>query len=220
MKDLPSSFYELLGWYNDLIQRISGVSDYFAGLNTSDTAGLTKTATGMTLMANLSASRFGPMLSMMDREFYRDLAQAIHRTSLQRMVEPENVRMGYNPSQPFSVVGPDDLDIDIDYSFNAKALDPQSHHRRQDFIDMTKILGEFAEGLAAQGYELDLYQTARLVMDEFGRGAEVEKIIRKLQTQQGADALGVPANAPAGLLASPGKPQGPPVPAVMGRQAA
>jgi hypothetical protein len=221
MKDLPSSFYQLLGWYNDLIQRISGVSDFFGGLNTSDTERLTKTATGMTLMANLSASRFGPMLAMLDREFYREIAEAIHKTSLQRMTSPESVRMPMNVSQPFSMVGPEDLDLQIDYSFNAKSLDPQSHQRRQDFIDMTKLLGELTEGLMAQGYELDLYETARILMDEFGRGAEAAKIIRQAKTKRGAAALGVPAGAqPNPLIALPGRPQGPPVPAVMGREAA
>jgi hypothetical protein len=174
----------------------------------------------MTLMANLSASRFGPMLAMLDREFYRPVAESIHQTSLQRMTQPETVRMPMNVSQPFSTIGPDDLDIGIQYTFNAKALDPQSHQRRQDFIDMTKLLGELSEGLMAQGYQLDLYETARILMDEFGRGGEAPKIIKELQTQ-GLPAVGVPQGAaPDALRALPGRPQGPPVPAVMGRQAA
>lgn len=186
MKDLPGSFFELLGWFNDLVQRISGVSDFFGGLNTSDTDRLTKTATGMSLMASLSASRFGPMLGSVDREFYRPLANHVVETSRLFMPRSEIVRMPASPKSPFAEIRPEDLDLPFEFSYNLKGLDPSAAERRDDFLKMVEFLGNLVEPLRMQGYDLDVFQLARLAMDEFGRGQEVGRIIKALDPEAAA----------------------------------
>lgn len=213
MKDLPASFYHFIGYLNDLVQRISGVSDYFGGLNTSDTDRLSKTATGMTLMAHLSASRFGPALASLDRDCYRKLAEHIHQTSYQRMTEPVNVRLPNNPSSPYATVAPDDLDIEMDYAFNAKALDPSAQEKRQQFVNMMELLGQMVPGLQMQGWEVDHYELARILMDEFGRGAEVRRVLRRAQQLAPGMVAPAPGAAPIPTPGAPGLPGAPaPVP--------
>jgi hypothetical protein len=211
MKDLPRSFYELIGFYNDLIQRITGVSDYFGGLNTGDTEKVTQTARGMQLMANLAASRFSPILAKMDHELYRPLAMWIHETAKIRMEGSDMVRLPWNPDCPFSRVGPGELDATLEYAFNTKALDAALGQRRQDFIQMMGLLNEILQTPQAQmqGVTLDLYETTRMLMDRFEMRSEADVILKRLPT--------MPQVAPGGPEATPGQPSMPgrPVPPAM-----
>lgn len=223
MKDIPGSAFNFLGWFNDLWQRITGVSDFFGGLNTSDTDKLTKTATGMNLMASLSASRFGPMLASMDRDLYRRLAIAIHETKRQRSDAIEMVRMA-GPNSPFAAVSPDDLERHMDFTFNTKALDPSSDQNREKFLAMTEQLIALTEPLSMQGKGIDVYELARIMMQEFDRGGDVDRIIKGLQelaaqAQAGMAPGAMPGGMPAGI---PGLPPGSPMagigaPALPGR---
>lgn len=182
MKDLPPSFYQFLGWFNDLVQRISGVSDYFGGLNTSDTERVTKTATGMNLMAGLAASRFGPLMAGLDREAYRPLARAIFGTAKQRMTKPESLRLPGNPESPFTSVGPDDLDALLEFEFNTRSLDPSADQKREEFIGLATQLMGLKPELEAQGTAtVDVYELARVLMDRFGSAGEAEKLLPRLQ---------------------------------------
>jgi hypothetical protein len=193
MKDLPSSFYHQIGFLNDLVQRISGVSDYFGGMNTADSSRMTKTASGMQLMANMAASRFGPLITSLDHDFYRKEAQWIHETAKLWMIEPESMRLPGNPSSPFTSIGPDDMDVMLQYNYNTRAINPQGDKKRQQFIDMVKMIGEMNPFLAQQGYQLDYYEVVKLLMDEFDRGNEVNKLIKQI----GQSAMaGAPATGP------------------------
>lgn len=178
--DLPRSFYNQIGFLNDLVQRISGVSDYFGGMNTADTDRLSQTATGMQLMANLSASRFGPMIGSLDRDYYRGVGEWIHETAKLWQSTPVELRMPGNPSSPFTTVAPDDMDAEFTFHFNTNTLDPTSEQRRQNYIAMVKTLHEMSEGMLAQGKRLNYYEAARILMQEFGRGAEVGRLIENL----------------------------------------
>lgn len=182
MADLPRSFYQLIDFFNDLIQRISGVSDYFGGMNTSDTTRLTKTARGMELMTNLATKRFAPLLTKMDREFYRPMATTIHETAKQRMKKKEPMRLPANPSSPFVRIGPNDMDTLLEFSFNVKALDAASGRRRGDFIEMMSMINQLAMTplFMQQGNMLDTYEVARMLMEEFDMEAATSKLIKKL----------------------------------------
>jgi hypothetical protein len=206
MKDLPRSFYQQIGFLNDLIQRISGVSDYFGGMNTADTSRLSKTATGMTLMAQLSASRFGPMIASLDREYYREAARWIHQTAKLWLTDSENVRLPGNPSSPYTSIGPDELDVILRYNFNITSLDPSSEQRRQQYIEMTKMIAEVDQSgaLAADGYQLDYYEMVKLMMDEYNRGGDVEKLVKELPQQPNLPMI--PATNAPGAATSSGVP--------------
>ena len=208
MKDLPRSFYQFLGWLNDLVQRISGVSDYFGGLNTSDTSRVTKTATGMSLMANLSASRFGPVLGSLDVDVYQKLAEAIHLTARQRMTQSTKIRLPGNPESPYQTIGPEDLDVVLGYSFNTRALDPSASIKRAEFIEMIDRLTGLQPLLETQGVMVDLYELVQVLMDQFNHGADVEKVLKRM-VQDGTIPL-TPTGGPGegmGQPALPGRPQ-------------
>ncbi len=186
MKDLPSSFYHQIGFLNDLIQRITGVSDYFGGMNTSDTGRLSKTATGMQLMANLSATRFGPLIASLDRDYYRPLAQWVLKTSRLWMTQPETFRQG-NPTQPFATVTPEDLDAELEFKFKTRALDPKTEERRQNFIRMVEQMQVLSQGVMQAGtHYVDFYELAKILLDEFDHQADVDKIMPAMPQAQGA----------------------------------
>lgn len=205
MKDLPRSFYELIGYFNDLLQRISGVSDYFGGMNTADTERVTKTAKGLELMTSLATKRFAPLVKKMDLELYRPLATFIHETSKQRMKDEETVRVPGNPDSPFTLVGPSDMEAQLRFTFNVKALDMASGRRRQDFIEAISMISQIAQTpqFEMQGNQLDTYELARLVMSEFDREKDAEKIIKRVM----AGPMGMPM-VPSGVgpEATPGQP--------------
>lgn len=180
MKDLPHSFYNQIGFLNDLIQRISGVSDYFGGMNTSDTGRLTKTATGMQLMASLSASRFGPLLTSLDEDYYRLLATWMHESAKLWMTKPENVRVTGNAQSPFLSIGPDELDAVLTFNFNTKSLDPTTEEKRQGYLKLIDVINAMAPMLQGSGYMIDYYEMVRILMDEFDRGAETPKLIKPI----------------------------------------
>ena len=217
MKDLPPSFYNQIGFLNDLIQRISGVSDYFGGMNTGDTSRLSKTATGMQLMANLASTRFGPLIASLDRDFYRKVAEWTVRTGQLWMDRPETFRGGQNPDNPFVTVQPGDLDAEMNFSFRTRALDPKTEERRQNFIRLVEQIQTMAEGMAAQGtHYVDYFELTRLLFDEFDREQETSRVIKQIpQMQQPAMGMGgapmmpgMPPGMPPGM--GPPPPQAPP----------
>lgn len=186
MKDLPRSFYEQIGYMNDVVQRVTGVSDYFGGMNTADTSRLTKTATGISLMANLSASRFGPLLASLDLEYYRPLAEWVHETAKLWMgtsgfASHESVRLPRNPESPFAKVGPSELDVIMEYSFNTKSLDPTRGEKREEFLKMVEVMVQFVPALGEQGYVIDFHELSKMVLDQFDRAPDAERLIVTIQ---------------------------------------
>lgn len=183
VKDLPRSFFELVGFFNDLLQRISGVSDYFGGMSTADTARLTKTARGMELMTQLSTSRFAPLLTKMDKEFYQPLARWSYETAKQRFGNKEFIRMRSDAGAAFQEVGPADFQADLDFQFNVKALDLATGRRRQEFLDMMdRVLSLMGTGqLQMQGIDVDLYSVVQILFSEFDRDEDADKIIKRVQ---------------------------------------
>lgn len=210
-KDLPRSFFDLIGFFNDLIQRVTGVSDYFGGMNTMDTQRLTKTAKGMELMTSLATKRFSPLLSKMDYELYRPLAEWIHQTAKLRLQDHEAVPTPWNANNPFTMISPAQLDNSFRYTFNAKALDMATGRRRQEFIEMMGLLNQMFQSPQAMqaGQQIDLYEAARILMDEFDRDADIERLI-KVIPQMPAAPGGAPVPTPAAPLPAPGSPAPPP----------
>jgi hypothetical protein len=179
MKDLPRSFYEQTQFLQDLVQRISGVNEAlgFRGLNPSQNP---NTATAATMISNLAASRFGPFVQSLDRDYYRPMAQWIHETSKLWMRGSETVRMPANPLSPFSSIGPDDFDASMTYHFNTKALDATSEQRQAQWNELTRMVLESMPLIQAQGYIVDVYELFHIAFDEGDRGAELEAVIKKL----------------------------------------
>jgi len=204
MKDLPRSFYHQIGFLNDLVQRISGVSDYFGGMNTGDSARLSKTATGMQLMANLAASRFGPLLTSLDHDFYREEARWIHETSKLWMSQRESMRMPGNPAAPFTSIAPDDFDALMTYNYNTRSINPNTDQQRQKFLEMIKILNEMVPFLQEEGYAVDHYEIAKMMMDEFEKGGSITKLIKQIQQQPAQPGVAPPGMTPPGQ--GPGAP--------------
>ncbi len=219
MKDLPHSFYNQIGYLNDLVQRISGVSDYFGGMNTADTSRLSKTATGMTLMASLSASRFGPLLTSLDQDFYRPLAQWFHESSKLWLTGQDSIRVPGNPRSQFLSIGPDDLDAVLTFNFNTRSLDPSSDKRRETYLKMIEIVTSLAQPLAMQGYVVDFYEMVKGLMDEFDLGAEVPVLLKSAQAMMsGMGQPGIPAGMPGSMGGPLAGLAGPSVPGVPGYQ--
>ncbi len=207
MKDLPQSFVWFIGFFKDLLQSNTGISDYMGGLNTQDTQRLTKTAKGMEMMTNLASSRIAPFISKMDYELYRPMARAMHQTARQRMTKPQRIRLPGNPSAPFATVLPEHLDAELEYAFNVKALDQATGRRRQDFLEMTdRLIGlQTAGGFQAAGVEIDAVEVARMMMEEFDHGGNVDNLIKQVNQLPVGDA---PPAAPQPPQGAP--PQGPP----------
>lgn len=208
MGDLPQSFYQQMGFLQELVRQISGVNDYMGMV---DGGGADqRTATGMQLMANVSASRFGPLVGAFDRDYYREISAWIHETAKLWMTRDEEIRQPGNPSAPFTTVGPDDMDASLQFEYNTRALDPTSDKRRQQFVDMVGLLTQQSEMMAAQGKMIDYVEVARILMDAFDRGGDVERLIKDipapaLPTMPGA----TPGDALSGVL---GPPPGTPMP--------
>lgn len=207
MKDLPRSWYEFIGLTSDLVQRASGVNDHFGGLNTSDTDRLTQTVGGMKTMVQQSMSRFSPVVRKMGLELYRPIAVAIHETSKLFMLDPEEVKLPGNPSSPFAKLNPADLDIPVEFTFNAKALDAALGKRRQEFMEAMGFVLSLAPLLQQQGAVIDGYEAARIVFHEFDRERDAERVVKRLQDimQQQPGMLGGGAG-PGAMLQGPGVP--------------
>lgn len=206
MKDLPQSFYELLIQLNEVLYRVSGISDLIGGVATQNTAQGADTARGMNLLANMATSRLSPLLTKMDMELYRPLAEWIHQTGKQRMDEDQYVRMASSGADQFGVVTPDDLDADVNFSFNLKALDTATGNRRAEFLQMFQLLMNptFAQQLQGQGFYIDAMESARILMTEFDRGTQLPALVKRVGE---APALPQAAGGPAGPFATPGSPQ-------------
>ncbi len=202
MKDIPRSFHDLLIMLNETLYRVTGMSDLIGGVATQNAAQGADTARGMGLLASMATSRLAPLLTKMDMELYRPLAQWIHQTGKQRMDEEQYVRVSSSQGAQFQQVTADALDADVGYSFNAKALDAASGSRRQEFIQMFSLMMNpaFAQQLMGQGYYIDAMEAARLLMTEFDRPLELPALVKRVQ--QGPV---LPAAAPGGAFATPGQ---------------
>lgn len=202
MKDLPRSFYDLTVQLNEILYRITGMSDLIGGVATGNTSQGADTARGMGLLASMATSRLAPLLTKMDMELYRPFAKWIHQTGKQRMDEEQYVRVASSSGAQFQRIGPDALDADVGFSFNAKALDAASGSRRQEFIQMFTLLVNPAmtQQLMGQGYYLDAYESARLLMTEFDRPLDLPTLVKRV-TQGPA----LPQATPGGPFAMPGQ---------------
>ena len=201
MKDIPRSFHDLLIMLNETLYRVTGMSDLVGGVATQNGAQGADTARGMGLLASMATSRLAPLLTKMDMELYRPLAEWIHQTGKQRMDEDQYVRVASSQGAQFQQLTPDVLDADVGYSFNAKALDAASGSRRQEFIQMFSLMMNpaFAQQLMGQGYYIDAMEAARLLMTEFDRPLELPALVKRVQ--QGPP---LPQAQPGGPMATPG----------------
>jgi hypothetical protein len=206
MKDLPRSFYDLTVQLNEILYRITGMSDLIGGVASGNTSQGADTARGMGLLASMATSRLAPLLTKMDMELYRPLAEWIHETGRMRMDEDQYVRVASSTSGDgqFQKLTPDILDADVGFSFNAKALDAASGSRRQEFIQMFTLMMNpvFAQQLQGQGYYIDAYEASRLLMTEFDRPLELPQLIKQVQQMGMQPGMQV---QPGGAFPTPGQ---------------
>lgn len=213
--ELGPTFDKLLSLFLDLIRQNTGVSELDHGAQTSQSQGYApglKTARGFQQLQNLAANRFSPVLTKMDRELYRPMAEWTHETMKQYMTDEEPIRLPGlgipNMSSAFTTLRPSDLDVALNFSFNTRALDQAQGRRRQEFIEMVGLLTELAQSgqLMAQGAYLDAFEVARMLMHEFDREAETDKIIRRVNAMPPMVGAGGPFPTPGQPNTMPGGP--------------
>lgn len=206
MKDLPPSFYQMVPMYMEMIQRITGASDQFAGMPT-DQANQSGggTARGLQLATNLAASRVTPLLKKMDLEYFRPWAYNIDGTAAQRIMTPQTVRMPMppNPGSPFEKIHPEEFGIPLNFAFNTKALNTADTQARQAaFAQAMEMLERLAPQLPAQGAYLDVLELARLSLGQLDLEEYADKLIKSLAMP----GMGMPMVAPGGPNAAVGQP--------------
>jgi hypothetical protein len=217
MKDLPRSFYDLMVQLNEILYRVTGISDLVGqGVSTQNQSQGADTARGMAMLANLSTTRLTPILAKMDMELYRILATWIHETGRLRMDEDQYVRMAGASGAQFQQLTPDIMDADVGFSFNLKALDMATGQRRADFVQMFTLLMNpaFGQQMVSQGVYVDAMEAARLLLSEFDRSLELPALVKRMQ--QMAPQMGAVQGGPQGPFATPGSPTVPGAPMDLG----
>lgn len=195
-RDLPKSYYDARGFLIDLAQRVTGVSDYFSGLNTAAAKNLNQTATGVSILHEQAASRTELFFQQLHHGYWNPLCQRVLCYDQEYMDVEEWVRVTGKPGMDWFQVTPDKLLGSYDFNFANNYAQKNEAKERDDFMVFYKLLLE-AAGMGIiqplnMGGIYDFDELHRRAFDLLGQ-KNISSIIKQMTNPlQAAAAGGMP----------------------------
>jgi len=118
--DVPTSSFEETAQLMDMMERVSGVSAYQTG---TDSTGLNDTATGVAIISDQGNQRFSHKLKIAELTGLRTLARHFGTNLQQFMPDEMRVRV-FNPApgqDPFDLLRPEELQGAFDYDIESES---------------------------------------------------------------------------------------------------